>query len=317
MVGLLNGEKEMTALSAKALRMIRGKGENAVTQYSCGVVEQAKTDGVKILVVRRDRKTGRKKEVAVDPRQVHREDLLAVYGDTHELAGQGKFIALEAFPKGDETRVVGAQHVNPYLRDEGAYATIIETLKDNIGAVALSRLRGSISRGRNPGTHILWDGRRNRDGFLACSGWFTKEEIWEMARAWNPDLLKILRKSRSGRKGASHKSAKDKFFGNLDVLRRATCVVHVVDGEREFCGGATPYSKPLEQCGFALDKRFLTYGVKDGEEVGQYYYRLVIGRPEPHVLPRASWQYEGASSPVAFKDDMARRAVQGGLCKTS
>lgn len=297
----------MTALSTKALRMIRGKGENAVTHYSCGVVEQARTDGVKILVIRRG------KEVAIDPRQVHREDLQAVYGDTHDLAGQGKFIALEAYPKGDETRVVGAQHVNPYLREDGAYATIIEVLKDNIGMATLSRLRGSISRGRNPGTHILWEGSRSADGFLATSEWFTREEIWEMACAFNPDLLKILRKSKSGVKGASHKSAKAKFYGNLDVLRRATCIVHVVDGEREFCGGATPYSKPLEQSGFALDQRFLTYGVDaDGEELAQHYYRLVIGRPEPHVLPRKRWKYEGVTSAVAFKDDASKRALRRG-----
>lgn len=300
----------MVALSTKALRMIRGTGENAVTYYSCGVVRQAKRDGVKILVVRRD-KNGKKEEVEIDPRQVHREDPLAVYGETHDLAGQGKFIALEAFPKGDKTRVVGAQHVNPYLRDEGAYATIIETLKNNVGVAAMSRLRGSVHHGRVPGTHVLWDGRRNSDGFLTCSDWFTREEIWDMSREFNGDLLRILRKSKSGRKGASHKSAKEKFFGNLDVLRRATCVISVTDGEREFRGGATPYSKPLEQMGFAIDRRYLTYGVdKDGNEVGQYYYRLVIGRSEPHVLSRTNWQYEGVASTIAFKDDKARKAVR-------
>lgn len=301
----------MVALSTKALRMIRGRGDNAVTHYSCGVVEQAKETGVKILVVRRNKSTGKKKEVPVDPRQVHREDPLAVYGETHDLAGQGKFIALEAFPKGDKTLVVGAQYVNPYLRDEGAYATIIETLKNNIGSATLSRLRGSIRHGRNPGTHILWNGKRNSDGHLAASDWFTKEDLWNKACKFNCDLLRILRKSKSGRKGASHKSARDKFFGNLDVLRRATCVISVTDGEREFCGGATPYSKPLEQMGFAIDKRFLTFGVDDdGNEAGQYYYRLVIGRSEPHVLRRTNWQYEGITSTVAFRDDKARKAVR-------
>lgn len=302
----------MTALSTKkeALSMIRGKGNDAVTSYSCAVVKQAKKDGVKILIMRKDRKTGKKKRVEVKPRQVDR-DLTAVYCDTHEHAGQGKFIALEAFPNGDKTRVVGAQHVNPYLREEGTYATIIETLKRDIGITALSRLRGRIAYGRSTGVHILWDGRRNRDGFLVCSNWFTKEEIWAMACKFNTDLTTILRKSKSGRKGAFHKPAKDKFFGNLDVLRRATSVIHIVNGKREFCGGATPYSKPLEQCGFAIDKRFLTYGVdKDGEETGQYYYRLVVGRPEPHVLPRTSWKYESIASVVAFKDDKARKAAR-------
>ncbi len=305
------GRKIMTALSTKALRMIRGKGENAVTCYSCGVVRQAKRDGVKVLVVRRNRRTGKKEEVAVQPRLVDRGDIRATFGDSHELAGQGKFIALKAYPKGDRSRVTGAQHINPYLRNEGAYATIVETLKHDIGVIALSRLRGSIHHGRNPGTHILWSGRRNSDDFLVASDWFTKEELWDMSCEFNGDLLRILRKSKSGVKGASHKSAKDKFFGNLDVLRRATCVVSVTDGEKEYCGGATPYSKPLEQVGFAIDKRFLTYGVGiDGEEVGQYYYRLVIGRSEPHVLNRSHWKYEGITSTVAFKDDSARKAVR-------
>lgn len=291
-------------VASKALRMIRGRGKNAVTLYSCGVVDQARKDGVKILVVRKN------EEVETDARKVHR-DLLATYGETHGLAGVGKFIALEAFPKGDKTRVVGAQHVNPYLRDDGAYATIVEVLKKDIGVTALSRLRGSICHGRNSGTHILWDGKRNKDGFLVCSGMFTRNEILDKAMAFNADLFKNLRKSKSGKEGASHKSAKKKFFVNLDVLRRATRVVHVTDGEHEFCGGVTPYSKPLEQCGFAIDKQFLTYGVdKDGNEVGQYYYRLVIGRSEPHVLKRTHWQYEGITSTVAFKDDAARRAVR-------
>lgn len=301
----------VTALSKKPLRMIRGKGDNAVTLYSCGVVEQAKRDGVKILVIRKDKKTGRKKEVATDARRVHRKDLLATYGETHDLKGRGKFIDLAAFPNGDRTRIVGAQHVNPYLRDEGAYATIVEVLKKDIGKTTLSRLGGSFHHGRHTGTHILWDGRRNSDDFLVCSNWFTREEILEMSLAFNPDLLRNLRKSKSSREGVSHKSAKDKFFGNLDVLRRATCVVQAIDGEREFCGGVTPYSKPLEQCGFSIDKRFLTYGVdENGNEAGRYYYRLVIGRPEPHVLPRILWQYEGLTSTVAFKDDAARRAVR-------
>jgi hypothetical protein len=290
--------------------MIRGKGENAVTQYSCGLLDQAKRTGVDILIVRKNSKTGKKEDHQVKPRQVHR-DLLDTFGDTHELAGEGKFIALEAFPKGDKSRVVGAQHVNPYLREDGAYATIIEALKKDIGMTVLSRLRGSIRHGRNPGTHIVWDGRRDSDGFVAVSGWYTREEIWQMALAINPNLLRTLRKSKCGRKGASHKSPKEKFFGNLEVLRRATCVVNVTDGEREFCGGATPYSKPLEQCQAAIDKRFLTYGVdSDGEELGQYYYRFGIGRSEPHVLPRTHWKYEGITSTVAFKDDKARKAVR-------
>ncbi len=47
-----------------------------------------------------------------------------------------------------------------------------------------------------------------------------------------------------------------------------------------------------------------------GDELADYFYRLVIGRPEPHVLPRKSWKYEGITSAVAFKDNAAKLAVR-------
>jgi len=299
----------MQALRKKALRMIRGSGENAVTHYSCGVVDEAKKTGVHVIVIKRDPKTGKKKEVTRPARKVHR-DLLDEYGETHELSGTGKYISLEAFPKGNRTVVVGAQHVNPYLREDGAYPTIVEVFKQDIGNAVLSKLRATIARTRHAGTHLLWQGKRNSEGSVVTSDWFTAEQVWEKAQRLNPELLKMLKKSKSGIKGASHRTAKEKFFHDLDVLRRATCVVDVTSGEKEFRGGATPYSKPLEQSGFAIDKRFLTTGVDaDGEETGQYFYRFAIGRPEPHVLPRKSWQYEGPTSTVAFRDEKAKRAV--------
>jgi len=307
-------KKIMPSTKQSALRMIRGKGDDAVTRYSCGVVEQAKEDGVNVIVMRRDKRSGKMVERAVKPRMVHRMDLLGVYGDTHDLAGEGKYISAEAFPNGTNQRIVGAQHVNPYLRDDGAYATIVEAFKSTIPKKVLAKLAARVASNRVSGVHLLWEGKRNADGFCpnAASEWMTAEDVWHLALKLNADLLKILRKSRSGRKGVkAHKSAQEKFFGDLDVLRRATCVVDVSTGEPQFRGGATPYSKPLEQCGFAIDKRFLTYGVDaDGNELGQYYYRLVIGRPEPHSLPRSSWAYEGAGSSVAFKDETARRKVR-------
>lgn len=303
--------KPMPSTEHSAISMIRGKGDNAVTRYSCGAVDKAKKNGVEVLVMRRDKRSGRMVRKLVKPRQVHREDPLAVYGETHELAGQGKYICIEAFPNGDRSRVVGAQHVNPYLRDDGAYATIVETLKSGIGKKTLAKLTSRITSNELSGTHLLWEGKRTADGFCpdACSEWMTREEVLKQALKINPGLLKTLRKSKSGRKGVkTHKSAQEKFFGDLDVLRRATCVVDVSTGDRDYRGGETPYAKPLEQCGFAIDRRFLTYGVdSDGNELGQYYYRLVIGRPEPHSLPRSSWVYEGAGSPVAFKDESTRR----------
>ncbi|KKK48329.1 hypothetical protein LCGC14_3146200, partial [marine sediment metagenome] len=49
--------------------MIRGSGEDAVTHYSCGVVDEAKKTGVNIIVVKRD-SHGKKKDVERKPRKV-------------------------------------------------------------------------------------------------------------------------------------------------------------------------------------------------------------------------------------------------------
>ena len=67
--------------TANALRMIRGKGNDVVTHYNCGVVEEAKETGAKILVMRKN-KTGKLVETPVDPQMVHRPDLS---GNRHYL----------------------------------------------------------------------------------------------------------------------------------------------------------------------------------------------------------------------------------------
>jgi hypothetical protein len=302
----------------KALRMTRGKGLESVTHYSCGTVEKAKANKAKLLVTKVT--DGKLVERAIKPRIVHRINLFAKFGDTHRLAGEGKYIGNDAIPSSDPhhknsnvlpERVVGAQHVNPYLRDEGAYAGIIETLLKDIGSKALASLKARVKKNFDSGEHLTWEGKRADFDGVAASTWMTKEEIMEKALSLNPDLAKALRKSKSGRKGATHKSAAEKFFGDLDVLRRATCVVNVATGEREFCGGATPYSKPLEQVGFAIDKQFLTHKVNaNNEHEGEYYYRLVIGRSEPHILRHRDWAREDNTSSIVFKDDTLRRKAK-------
>lgn len=304
-----NGRIDMIA-TKNALRMTRGKGSESVTHYSCGIVEKAKANKAKLLITKTT--NGKVAEKAIPPRIVHRPDLFAKFGETHKLAGEGKFISNEAIPAGDPhlknantnpVRVIGAQHVNPYLRNEGAYATIIQTFLKDIGTKNLSSLKARVKRSFEAGTYLAWEGKRDSEGCVAASGWMLPQEILDKAMEINPDLAKTMKKSRSGRKGATHKSAADKFFGDLDVLRRATCVVNVANGEREFRGGATPYSKPLEQVGFAIDKRFLTYKLdSDNEHEGQYYYRLVIGRSEPHMLRRRDWAREYNTSAIVFKD---------------
>ena len=290
-----------------SVQMYRGSGEDAVTNYSCGAVEQARSEGVGVLVIRKNKQTGLLEPRVAPARMVHKPDLLSVYRESHEKGGQGKYIHLDAFQDGKT--ILGAQHVNPYLRDEGAYATIIEVFKKNIGQKRLSQLRAKVRNNFQLSTHLVWDGERNEDDCLALSEWMTAEQVWELACEMNPDLPKNLRKSKSGRDDVSeYKGAKEKFLTDLDVLRRATCIVNVFNGEREYCGGATPYSKPLEQCGFAIDKRFLTYDVDDeGNDMAQYYYRLAIGRAEPHILRRTDWAYEDASSTIAFLNEKVRR----------
>lgn len=293
----------MAASTSSALRMIRGTGTNAVTHYSCGVVAKAHDRGAKVLVMRKG------KQVYVDARVVHRQDLRGVFGDTHERAGEGKYIATGSISADGKT-VMGAQNVNPYLREDGAYATIIETLKKNIGTRQLSHLKATFSTSFDLGEHLLWQGKRDADGALAASEWMTAEQIWGLANELNDDLYPSLRKSKSGRRNATHKTAKEKFFGDLDVLRRATCVMDISTGEREYCGGITPYSKPLEQVGFAIDKRFLTYKVVGGEQVADYFYRLVIGRPEPHVLRYHAWARESDKSAIAYLNEQVRKAAR-------
>ena len=120
----------------------------------------------------------------------------------------------------------------------------------------------------------------------------------------------MLRKSKSGRKGVTHKPARQKFVDDLDVIRRATCVVNDATGERQLRGGATPYAYPLEQVEFAIDKRWLTDGWENGDETGRYYYRLATGRREPHTLSHTAWRYEGDTSRIAFLNDKVRQLVQ-------
>jgi len=296
----------MPSTKQAPIRMIRGHGDAAVTHYSCGAVDKAIHSGRAVIVIRNG------KEVRSKARRVHREDPFSVYGDTHECAGDGKYISLKAFSD-DRQRIKGAQHINPYLREDGPYYSIIEAFKKSIGVRCLSQLSAKVAKSFDAGIHLLWEGKRTAEGFLvgAASAFMTVEEVWRLSLKVNSELQKVLRESKSGRKGVRfHKSPREKFAVDLDVLRRATCVVNVATGEREYRGGKTPYSKPLEQMGFAIDKRFLTYGVDaNGNELAQYYYRMVIGRSEPYSLSKTSWAYEGLDSSVAFKDAAARRAV--------
>lgn len=295
----------------KGLRMVRGSGENARTHYICAVVDRAKKEGLKVLVAVRNRKTGQMEVVPREPRSVHRSDITEVFCDTHPNKGKGKYIDARAYPDGNRQRVVGAQYVNPYLQDDGCYAIIVETFKKNIGLTKMSRLQGDLAQSREMDCHILWQGRRDAEQGLAYSEWFSEDELLGAALAYAPQLASMLRKSKSGRSDVSeHMTAQEKFAVNLNVMRRVTCSVNAFTGERTYQGGCTPDGMPLEQAGYAIDRRWMTWMMAVGKEYQDYFYRLVIGRPEPHDVSRLQWKYLGADSPLAYVNKVVQRQVQ-------
>lgn len=289
-----------------ALKMFKGSGSRAVTHYNCGVVDDARRAGVNLWIMRNGKK------VIAPPKRVHR-DITGVYGEHHGRADEGKYISVEGYTDQSYKVVKGAQWVNPFLAESArCNHTIVATLQKDAGIKALSALKADVKHSREMGHFLVWRGKRDFDGNLVASPWRTGAELWDLARKFNPALELFLRQSSSPQKGAKrHLSAKEKFIQNIEVLRRATVVIHVTTGEREFSGGATPYSKPLEQCGMAIDARYLTTGVdSDGNEIGEYHYRMVWGRPEPRPLLYREWLYEGGNSRYAFLNDAIRNLVK-------
>ncbi len=293
------------------LRMIRGSGERAVTYYSCGTIERACKDKRNIVVVKHNSKTGKMRTITTKPLMKHRRSIGATFNPAHERAGEGKFINLDAFTNDARTRIMGAQHVNPFLHGKKPYAVIVEAFKSDIGLRLLSPLKAGLKWTWADADHLIWDGRRLVGECIVASGWMTADEIWEAALKLNPELLKRLRETSSGRKDVRvYAKARVKFINDLDVIRRARCVINMRNGERRISGGATPYGLPLEQVGMAIDKAFLTRQVVNGKEVAEYHWRLVIGRREPYTLSEADWWYEDSTSEIAYLDDKIRRAAQ-------
>lgn len=304
----------MSLSRRKALCMTKGSGDNAVTHYNAAIAVAAKEQSVAVLIAKSDPNTGKVKIVPRSPRIVHRPDLCGKFCDTHEQAGEGKYIHLDAYPGGDpSSRVVrGAQHVNPYLKNDGVGATIVNVFRNNIGKPILAKLKAVVSHTRERGDHLLWEGRRDPDGCVAASDWMTEEQIWKLACKSNSGLLGMLRKSKSARRGVeTRKSAKGKFLIDLNVLRRATRTVDAATGDVKHTGGYTPYAAPLEQCGYAIDRRYLTFGVDaNGVELAQYYYRMVIGRSSPYPLPKKSWATLGTDSSTAYLNKRSQKIAQ-------
>lgn len=284
------------------LRMIRDDENNSsVTYYHCGIVQNAVKNNVPIVIVQRD-SDGNITEVKKKPHIVHKKSLRDVYGPMHAtMAGRGKYIDSQAYVDRAKKHIVGAHYVSPYLPKEGCHYAIVQSLKDEIGSAKLKNIAGEICRSDEKGEHILWDGERTKDDCIVASEWMTEGHLWSLCNRAFPQLVQNLKRGNF--------SPRRKFSLALAVLSRPVEVVDISTGTVHYYGGMTPYAKPLEQCGMAIDRRFLTFGVKDGEELAQYYYRLVIGRSQSHSLKRSKWACEGMDSDIAWLNPRVKREV--------
>lgn len=298
-----------TKLAGTPLPMVRGNE----TYYDVSVIERARKDGVAIKIIRTT-KSGKTRLVLTKPRKVHR-NLLDTFGALHENAGKGKYIPKSAVSP-DGKVVSGMQNVCPYLAEEGSYFTIIQAFMKEIGTAALRGLKADIKRNQADGIHLAVRGAKSKDGAVLLSPWLTAEQLWEIAQKLNRKLSRRLGSVKSHVKGVrKHLPSKEKFMQNMDVLRRARQEYNAASGTTRYAGGATPYSMPMEQCNMALDHYFLTTGVEDGVEVGEYFYRLAIGRSIPWVLPYGDWLGLDTNSQFAYLDnkvlERARKLSRG------
>lgn len=297
---LLRGKKA----EQMALDLTRSHGNKRVTFYKCGVVEDARRDERPLRVVDRNGVV----RLIPPSRMVHREQLDDTYGETHELAGEGKYIAKDAISQ--KGFVVGAHNVNPYLAEEGSYHSIIACFH-LLAKGRIETMRAEFATDRANGHHLVWQGDRKIDDACAVSDWVTEDELWNLARKLNPELSSLLAKSKSQIKTGvrQHKSARQKFGDNLNVLRRSRKTFLVATGETEYRGGGTPYGVPLEQCGFAIDMFFLTTGIdgKTGEEIGDYHFRLAYGRSTPWVIYKHDWRGMTTKDRIAYLNEKVRK----------
>ena len=282
-----------------ALDMFRHQRGKRYTYYSCGVIDDAMANNVGINVI--DEYTG--KVVLTRTRMVHRRDLLATFGRLHDRAGEGKYVEQSALSHtGQQTLVKGANNVNPFILEKGSNHTIAQAFHSLTGISKLRQLVGEIRVSRLDGQHVHWLGDRNPADAVLVSPWVTKQVLWEKARDINPKLVAALKGKVSRVKNVSaHLGAFDKFCQNLDVLRRFRLVLHVNSGRKDLSGGATPCGMPLEQCQFAIDMFYLTTGVdRQGEEVGDYFFRMAYGRSYAQVLHYNDWVGLDVNSPFAY-----------------
>ena len=281
------------------LDMTKEFGGVRVLYYQPGVIDEARNRNVGIVIVEK----GKRRVIPGPPRKVHRKDLFAQYGDNHEYAGEGKFIDNGAV-NARGTKVTGAHLVNPFLAEDGSYRTIVAAFKSTMNQSFLRGMEAHVHTSVEDGNHLVWKGRTSCDGAIAVSPWVTKSALMEIA-FWNSALLEQLEKTKSHLpKVKEHLPPHAKFSDNLDVMRRARTAFNPATGETELKGGWTPYSMPLEQCNMAIDMCHLTDGFdSEGEETGDYYYRLAIGRKTPWVLYRGEWKGLDTTFPFVYLNE--------------
>lgn len=282
-----------------ALDMTRGNGDNRHTYYQPGVVDEALETGVGIIVMDQG------VETLTRARRVHRCDLDAVFNEAHERADEGKYINMGALSDDGKT-VTGVTNVNPFLASEGNYATTIEALLSFIPKAQLNALTGELKRTRLNGQHIVWNGKATVDDAILVGKWVNGNDLFARAVEINPDIRRLLRSNKSNVQDVrEHLGVMAKFLQNIDVLRRARSVFSIATGEtNSHRGGATPCAMPLEQCGFAIDKFYLTTGVDaNGVETGEYFYRIAIGRGTPWSLRKNEWSGLDVGTEFAYLND--------------
>jgi len=200
-----------------------------VTRYSCGGVDDALENKSNIRIIKKGKK------VAVGPRRVHRTDLFAPFGETHEQAGQGKYVDLDCVSE-DMRTVNGADHVIPYLASDGSYAAIIKAFFKKIGKKVLEGLTAKVATNRVDGQHLQWQGKRNADDCVAASPWMTADELWDLALSMNPKLRQLLSKVKSQREDVSeHLTSHEQI---RLIFRRYRNIIRALN--RKFSAGLFP-----------------------------------------------------------------------------
>lgn len=292
-----------------AVSMIHGSGKNRITLYNCSAIEAALAGSGTIRVLRGG------KEVIAPARLVHRQDLTGVYGAISDYAGEGKYIVQSAINRsGDSMTVTGAHNVNPFLADDRSYSSIIAAFHRAAGD-NIKSLVADVKTSKSDGEHLVWRGKANVDDAVYVTPWLSRDRLLELAQKVNDDLLKNLKSSASPKSGVdddARLNSKDKFFQNVDVLRRSRRTFKLVSGEIELGGGATPCSMPLEQCGFAIDMVYMTTGFDaQGREIGEPMYRLAYGRSTPWTLGKRDWAGCTTDNKFAYlNEDVRQKAIK-------